>query len=237
MVAVITVVLFSIRKEITTYSKEHMPVRYVRVEGFFQYLEKEEIKKILMPHVTGDYVSVDMQAIQSTMVSLPWISKAEVKRIWPDAIDIKIYEQKPVSRWGGESLINEQGDVFMPKNITEFSALPVIHGPSGYEHRLLRVMKNLKEILIKQSLSLEELIVNDRRSWKLVLRNGMQLQLGRINPLIKMERFLDTLDLLGEEKTNAISLVDLRYPNGFAITWKSGASINWEDIDDRENKT
>ena len=237
VVAVVTVVLLSIWKEINTYSKEHMPVRYVRVEGFFQYLKKEEIKKILMPHVAKDFVSVDMKAIQSTIVSLPWISKAEVKRIWPDAIDIKIYEQKPVARWGEESLLNEQGDIFTPKNITEFTSLPLMQGPAGYEHRLLRVMKNLKAVLIEQSLELEELTVNDRRSWKMVLKNGVRLQLGRISPLKKIERFLKTLALLGEERTKAISLVDMRYPNGFAVTWKSAATIHWEDINDTENKT
>ena len=237
MVAVAALVLLNIWKELNSYSKENMPVRYVRVEGFFQYLKKEEIKKVLMPHVTEDFVSIDIKAIQRTMVSLPWISKAEVKRIWPDAIDIKIYEQIPIARWGEESLLNQQGTVFTPKNVAEFSFLPLIHGPTGYEYRLLSVMKSIKAVLIEHSLDLEELTVKDRRSWKMVLKNGMRMQLGRINPLIKTERFLKTLPLLGEERTSAISLIDMRYPNGFAVTWKSGASINWDDSDDREKKT
>ena len=64
----------------------------------------------------------------------------------------------------------------------------------------------------------------------MVLTNGMHFQLGRIDPLKKVEKFLKTRELIGVERMNAISMIDMRYPNGFAVTWKPEADPNWEEV-------
>lgn len=229
VIAVLVVVLLSFWEEIKAFGKELMPVRYVRVGGVFQHLGKEEIKNLLLPQVSTDFISADMKAIKDTVLSLPWVSKAEVKRIWPDAIDIRVYEQTPFVRWGEGSLLNEQGDVFTPKNIAEFGSLPLLEGPAGQEKRLLKKMKELRVVLAGKSLDLNALILNERRSWKMILDNGMRFQLGRTDPLLLIGRFMKTLLLLGEERMNAISMIDMRYPNGYAVTWKPDAALNGEE--------
>ena len=131
-----------------------MPIRYVRVGGVFQHLGKEEIKNLLMSQVSTDFISADMKAIKNAVLSLPWVSKAEVKRIWPDAIDIVVFEQTPFVRWGEKSLLNEQGDVFSPGNISEFGSLPQLSGPAGQEKRLLNKMKEIRAVLSEKSFDL-----------------------------------------------------------------------------------
>jgi cell division protein FtsQ len=58
----------------------------------------------------------------------------------------------------------------------------------------------------------------------------MEMQLGRKAPLESMQRFLRTMDELGETQLAAIETVDTRYPNGYAITWKSGTNIDWKAV-------
>ncbi len=228
-ITLLFVVPLSFWDEIKALGKEWMPIRYVRVEGVFQHLGKEEIKELLMPQVSTDFISADMKAIQDSVLSLPWVSKAEVKRIWPDAVDIVVYEQTPYVRWGEKSLLNEHGDVFSPENISEFGSLPLLSGAAGQEKRLLNKMKELRTVLSEKSFDLSELTLNERRSWKMILDNGMQFKLGNMDPALIIERFMKTLPLLGEERIDAISVIDMRYPNGFAVTWKLDSSLNREE--------
>jgi cell division protein FtsQ len=197
-----------------------MPIRYVRTAGVFQYLSKEEIKTALAPLVLTNFFSADMQTIQQTVAALPWVASVTVKRVWPDAIDIKVKEQKPYVRWGEQSLLNERGERFTPKHVNQFKNLPLLSGPEQQEQKVLEIMKGIRTELADQSLALAEFKVNDRWAWKIKLTSGMEIELGRNEQLKKLQRFLNTLDVLGQERVNAIATVDLRYPNGFAIAWK-----------------
>ena len=52
----------------------------------------------------------------------------------------------------------------------------------------------------------------------------MEILLGREDQLKKLQRFLRTLPILGPEQTDAIAIADLRYPNGYAVTWRPDAA-------------
>ena len=111
------------------------PIRYVRTEGVFEYIGKEEVKNALRPLVATGFFTADMQAIKLAVLQMPWVAKVSVKRVWPDAIDIKVYEQKAYARWGDKSLLNERGEIFSPANIDQFSRLPLLNGPPGQEQK------------------------------------------------------------------------------------------------------
>ena len=121
-----------------------MPLKYVRTEGVFQYLSKNELQTVLQPLVLTGFFDVDMQAIHVAVASLPWVDTVTVKRIWPDAIDIKVSERKPYARWGKNSLITEQGVIFTPKNTDQFQNMTVLMGPESQEVRTLEIMKGIK---------------------------------------------------------------------------------------------
>ncbi len=208
-----------------------LPIKYVRIEGAFQYIVKDKIKQVLKKHVISGLYNADIQKIQKSVDQLPWIESVKVKRVWPDAIDIKIVEQTPVVRWGGHGLLNPKGEKFIPDNMSEFSQLPKISGPIGNEKKLLEVMKGLTVALNDQKMAIAEFHVNDRRAWAMKLKNGMNLKLGRNNPLTKFQQFLQTLTLFDEELIKKVDVVDLRYPNGYALTWKQGEQeFDWEKM-------
>jgi cell division protein FtsQ len=217
--------------EVKAQGADWLPVKYVRIEGAFQYLAKDSIKNALIEQVNKGLYNADMQQIQQSVKQLSWIEQVQVKRVWPDVIDIKIVEQTPVVRWSDEGLLNKQGDVFVPDKMDKFSHLPLIVGPDGNEKELLKTMSALEIALNKQKMALVEFHVNDRRAWKVRLQNNMELKLGRNEPLNKFKRFLKTLALLGEEQVSKVSVVDLRYPNGYAVTWKQDSEeIDWKKI-------
>jgi len=94
-------------------------------------------------------------------------------------------------------------------------------------------MKGVATALSDRAMVLAEFTVNERWSWKIKLASGMEIRLGREDQLKRLERFLRTLPLLGTERVALIAIADLRYPNGYAVTWRSGASpIDWSSLAD-----
>ena len=154
-----------------------------------------------------------------------------VNRVWPDVINVTIEEQTPVARWGNQALLNNKGEVFKPDQINDFNGLPLLVGPVGYETKMLDAFNELTVSLIDQGMELAEFQVNERRAWKIKLQNKIVLNVGRNQPLKKIQRFLNTVSLLGKLQIAEIAVVDLRYSNGYALTWKqTEAKIDWKKI-------
>jgi len=208
-----------------------LPIKYVRTEGVFQYLGKDEIKTALEPLVKTGFFDADVQVIHAAVSALPWVESATVKRVWPDAIDIKVRERKPFVRWGEKSLISEKGVVFTPKSIEPFEDLMILTGPDQQQVKVLEIMKGVKTALADQSFEMVEFTINNRWAWKIKLANGLEIQLGRSEQLKKLQRFLKTLTVLQQEQIDAMEVVDLRYPNGYAVSWKAGTpEFDWKAI-------
>ncbi len=208
-----------------------MPLKYVRTEGIFQYLSKNEVQAVLQPLVLTGFFDVNMQAIHAAVATLPWVDTVAVKRIWPDAIDIKVSERKPYARCGKNSLITGQGVIFTPKNVDQFQNMTLVTGPESQQVRVLEIMKGIKTALADQSMELTEFSVNDRWAWKIKLSTGLEILLGRNEQLKKLQRFLKTLTVLKQEQVEQIVVVDLRYPNGYAVSWKPGVpEVDWHAI-------
>lgn len=224
-------------KQLQSQDAASKPIRYVKIEGAFQYTSKDKLKQVLTPEMKRGFYHADMDTIHHLIRDLPLVAQVDVKRVWPDAVHIKIIEQKPIVRWGDKALLNKQGEVLIPEDIGEFKNLPLITGPNGQEKKLLEIMKGVYIVLKDKSMQLAEFHVNDRRAWRIKLADGLEMQLGGKAPLENMQRFLKTMDLLGEEQIAKMANVDTRYPNGYAVTWKPDTpEIDWKAIAENNKK-
>lgn len=229
LVALLALAIWGLRQEYVRHKvTESLPIRYVRTEGVFQYLSKDEIKTALMPLVTESIFDADMQLIHETVAKLPWVKDASVERVWPDTIDVKVHERKAYVRWGQTGLLTEYGELFSPSNVDQFQALLLVEGPKQQEAKTLEIMKGVRIALEDRALEMAEFKVNDREAWEIKLKSGLEILLGRTEQLKKLQRFLSTMPVLGQERMAVMQTVDLRYPNGYAVSWKPDAApIDW----------
>ena len=227
---IITVLLLAGLVWAASFGVNRNPIKYVRTEGVFQYLSKDEIKTALLPLVTASFFEADMQAIHQAVSELTWVDTVTVKRVWPDAIDIKIREKRPYVRWGQQRLVSTRGEIITPKDIELFNNLLLLKGPEQQQLKTLEIMKGVNTALADQSLKMAEFTINDRWAWKIKLTTGLEILLGRNEQLKKLQRFLKTLDIVGQEGVEQMAIVDLRYPNGYAVSWKPEAQpIDWSN--------
>lgn len=121
--------------------------------------------------------------------------------------------------------------MFSPENLDGVGHLVKLDGPVRQRLKLLEIMRGINAALVDRSLALAEFQVNERESWTIKLTTGLVILLGRDGQLDKLQRFLRTLPLLQQEQVAAMALVDLRYPNGYAVSWQPDApEIDWANL-------
>ena len=76
-------------QEIKAQGADWLPIEHVRVEGTFQFIAKDKIKKVLQDQLINGLYNADIQQIQKSVNQLPWVEKVKVKRVWPNAIEYK----------------------------------------------------------------------------------------------------------------------------------------------------
>jgi cell division protein FtsQ len=204
------------------------PINYVRVAGEVENLDAGKLQEALQPAISGGYFYQDLGEIEGVVRSFAWVDTVRLSRIWPDTLEVDITEQQPVARWGDRALLNPRGERFTPDGIEAFAKLPVIYGPLGMEGYLLEKLNTLNEKLAPQRLAVATLDMSKRRAWIVKLDNGLELHFGRQDPVKVLERFLDLAPKLGDNILTQLKRVDLRYPNGFAVVWKSAEELNEE---------
>ncbi len=162
-------------------------------------------------------VTLDVNAARAAIMTLPWVADAQVRKVFPDVIDVKLSERRAFAIWqhGRElSLIEQDGNVIAPFANDGYSRLPLYVGLGADRHaaafdRLLDSWPELKD-QVKASIR-----VADRR-WDVRLENGITLRLpasGAQAALEKLRRFDAARGLLERD----IETVDLRLGDRITI--------------------
>jgi cell division protein FtsQ len=200
------------------------PVQRVAISGRFQRVQPLEVEKAVRNALHGaGLVSVDLQHIATAVETIPWVDRAAVARSWPRALRVQVVEQKPVARWGEGGLVNTRGEVFVQDAQHIPAELPELVGPPGYEAEMTARCLTAQARLTQSGLRLVRLTLDERGAWTLALDNGISLRLGRQNVDERFERFLAAAVRIVLTRAADIAYVDMRYSNGFAIGWRSGA--------------
>ena len=222
------------------------PLAQIEVTGDFQQLDAGTLEQKLWQHLSQNQLQNSSQTMATSkdntvvispagqglvefkqlLEQLPWVNEVSIRRRWPDRLQVRVREQRPVARWGEQGLVNEQGVIFSPagqfakQNRSEFAALPLLSGP---EHRSLSLMaqyRNFNQLLRPLGVSLVGLEMEARGAWTLQLNNGIRLIVGRGQSIDKLQRFSQVYGTILKRYAERIDQVDVRYTNGLAVTWR-----------------
>ena len=198
------------------------PLREVQVTGALSQVQRSQLEHAARGVVQGNFFTVNIDAARTAFEKLPWVRRAEVRRQWPDRLELRIEEHVPVARWrgiDGESrLVNSYGEVFAGSIDLP---LPLFSGPEGTSAEILARYKEFEEALSKIALHPRVVALSAREAWQVRLDNGLLLDLGRDQaklPLAeRVARFTEHYPNVVKRSQVQIVAVDMRYPNGFTL--------------------
>ncbi|MCI8208988.1 cell division protein FtsQ [Pseudomonas sp. S25] len=201
------------------------PITKINVQGDLSYISQQAVQQRIAPYVAASFFTIDLAAMRSELEKMPWIAHAEVRRVWPDQVVIRLEEQLPVARWGDEALLNNQGEAFTPRELANYEHLPQLFGPQRAQQQVMQQYQVLSQMLRPMGFSIARLELRERGSWFLTTGAGsagpgIELLLGRDRLVEKMRRFIAIYDKTLKEQITNIARIDLRYSNGLAVGWR-----------------
>jgi cell division protein FtsQ len=116
-------------------------------------------------------------------------------------------------------MLSENGDLFpAPKGVG--SSLPLFEGPDSRASELMAFHSMAKPMFMSSGLRVAIVRLSARGSWNLTLSDGCEIEVGRGDPQLRLARFARLLPRIDGADPREIKRADLRYTNGFALTWR-----------------
>jgi cell division protein FtsQ len=197
------------------------PLRKIRIEGELAHVNRSHVVAALQGRLTGTFFSMNIDTVRGLFEAIPWVRRAEVRRLWPDRLEVRLEEHVALARWGQPEdgrLVNTHGEVFDGRTDAE---LPLFAGPGGTEAEVARRYAAFREQLAPLQLEPRVVMLSPRYSWQLRLSNGLAMQLGRDSDkdrvADRLARFVTVYPQTLGQLVRKLDYVDLRYPNGFAL--------------------
>lgn len=190
------------------------PLRQVEVTGAPAHVTYEQVADIVRTELRGNFFTLSLPAARSAFEKLPWVRTVNVRRKWPDRLEISLEEHVPLARWGDEALVNVQGDLFRAAYDGE---LPVFIGPPGSAKEIAIQYNYFRRALEAIRKTPVQVQVTPRRAWEVRLAGGTTLALGRDEVEARLARYIASYDASVGRLHRRIDYVDLRYANGFAV--------------------
>jgi cell division protein FtsQ len=196
---------------------EEMPLRHVNIAS---------VRATALPSIQGNFFTVNLATVREAFESVAWVRHARVRRQWPNRLVVAVEEHKAVALWNDDGLVNNFGEAFSA-NLAEAEAegdLPQLNGPENSQRDVLQHFADFSRDFQKVGLRPTEVTLSPRYSWSVRFDNatsdGLQVEFGREDDAAtlngRIDRMLATYPIV-TAKWPHLTLVDLRYPNGFAI--------------------
>lgn len=202
-------------------------LRGITIRGDIVHHSLTSLRTNIVPNLNGNFYTIDLNNAKNAFEMLPWISKASVKRVFPQNIEVILKEHKAVAMWGARDdfkMVSNSGLVFDSGiDDDESESLPQFIGPDGQSDLMLNMYRHLVPTLEPLSVRLSKLELSARGSWRVVLEGGAIIELGRGSVDIvsdRVKRFAYTLGKvvsLFNKNSSSLQYVDLRHSDGFAL--------------------
>ncbi|MBS1154253.1 MAG: cell division protein FtsQ [Proteobacteria bacterium] len=190
------------------------PVRRIAVEGDMSHVTREQLQYVVKNELKGTFFTLDLDKTRQAFEKLPWVRRVEVRRYWPDRLEVNIEEHQAVARWGTAALLNSYGERF---DAASGDPLPVLEGPDGTEKQLVDGYRQFRDALAPLGKQPTHVWLSERRAWRLELDRQLTVEIGRDDGVDRLQRFVTAYPNSLARLEQPFEYVDLRYPNGFAV--------------------
>ncbi len=197
-----------------------LPVRIIEVQGELHHHSSELLRDTLSQRLQGGFLTADLRDLKQAAERLSWVGGAGIRRVWPDRLQVRVVEHRPVARWKGDGLVTAEGVIFRPSGPIP-AGLPLLDGEAVRARELVERYLKWRDSLMLAGQLIDTLAVDPRGAWRLDLVSNTRLELGTADIERRLTRFIGAAPQL--EAAGRAKVVDLRYSNGFAVKWAGSA--------------
>ncbi len=204
-----------------------MPIQSLVVQGQSPRIPAGVILATVKPFAAKGFLWVNPDQVRHALAALPWVADAEVRRVWPDKLQVQIQQETPAARWlgGAGQMLDTQGQVFQVPATQVPAGLPNLEGPANSGMQLLQQLAIFNRILAPLGLRVADLQEDQRGAWRCILSNGVRLLLGRDDVLPALQRWVAIAPQIKEYLVPGATM-DLRYTNGLAVAMPTAANTS-----------
>ncbi|MBP6597556.1 MAG: cell division protein FtsQ/DivIB [Arenimonas sp.] len=198
---------------------ERWPMRKLAVTGEFAQVDEAAVREAVLPLVQRGFFAVELDQVRVAVAALPWVEKVEVRKRWPDRLEVRLSEHTPVARWPDGRMLSEDGKLFAaPEGAGR--GLPLFDGPETRAGELMALHSIARPLFLPLGLKVQTVQLSARGSLSLLLDDGTQVEAGRGDPQARLARFARMLPKIRAADPRLLQRADLRYTNGFTLVWQ-----------------
>jgi cell division protein FtsQ len=215
-------------------------VARIVVQGDLVHNNAVTLRANVAPHLTGNFFTVDLRAARDAFEQVPWVRRAEVRRVYPASLAVQLQEHEAVAYWGPESgaaLVNRFGEVFEANTgDVEQDGLPRLLGPEGSSMEVLEMHGLLRPVFKSLGLVVETLELTGCGGWRVTLDTDAVVELGGGTPhdvVQRTQRFARTLTQVAAQygrRVDALESADLRHVGGYALRMRGVTTVAVGDV-------
>lgn len=205
-------------------------IQAITVVGDVTHNNAVTLRANVMPHLSGNFFTLDLAEARKAFESVPWVRSAVVHREFPNRLRVVISEHEPIALWGDVAdgtLVNRQADVFEAVlDDHEIEHLPRFRGPRSESRQVVQMYAFLLPLFEAVGMKIEVLELSARGSWRVETASGAALELGRGTQqeiAQRLQLFWRTLAQVTARygRTPAsLATADLRHVDGYALQLK-----------------
>jgi cell division protein FtsQ len=206
-----------------------------------QQIDATVLTTVQLGEINGGLFRADLTKVKRAFEATPWVRRANVRRVWPNRLQVEIEEHRAMALWDDGRIVNTFGELFSANSaaLENESDLPNLSGPQGTHTEVTKRWQEINEWVTPLSRHVVDLTLSERHAWQVELDDGMVLLLGRDHGTQIKERFLRMVQVLPEVQQRlgrTAVQIDLRHPEGFAIKAPRIDRVSTNASSNSENK-
>lgn len=219
----------------------------IEIKGDLEHNGTASIRAYAIPLLKGNFFTLNLEQARLAFKAVPWVRDAQVRRIWPNTLEVQLQEHQAVALWksvanssskefrsesnslptGG--LVNNQGELFYANTAdVEDEKLPQFIGTEDRVSEMWHLYRTLLPILAPlgrmtlngTTADINQLRISARGSWSVQIDNQVQIEIGRGSSqeiLNRCTRFMSSVFAATDAYQKKWRYADLRYPEGYAL--------------------
>ena len=198
----------------------HWPIKNVEIKGDTEHVSQALLSEIIQKYTRSNLYQLNDIGLETDLEALDWIKNVRLQKSWPSSLAIYITEHKPIAAWGETHLLDQHGEIFKGQLSENPVNFPKLYSPENKGLEMSQDYLKISQKLSEIPLRLTGLQEDARGSWQINFEEGLIVKIGVYEQDKRLRRFIAGYNTVLARQLSKISIVDLRYTNGFAVEWK-----------------